>query len=85
MSEERYQNALNWITTWLNARNPQAVVLPGTRFYADGLIDSFAIVELISEAEEEFSVLFSSEQLSSPAFQTVGGFAEAIARPSIAA
>ena len=85
MDDERYQEALQWVVAWLAARNPTAEVTPSTRFYLDGLVDSFAIVELIADAEDRFSILFSAEELASPAFQSVGGLAETIARPRLAA
>ena len=85
MDDARYQEALKWVTTWLESRNPSVAVRPDTRFYMDGIVDSFAIVELIGDAEEHFGVVFSSEELASPAFQSVSGMAHTIARPGLAA
>lgn len=48
-------------------------------FYLEaGLVDSMGIVKLIMQLEETFGVQFSTEEMQSFDFQTVGGLAKVI-------
>lgn len=47
-------------------------------YVESGFIDSMGIVQFIVALEDEFSIQFSDEELSDPAFKTVGGVIEII-------
>lgn len=47
--------------------------------YIDGaLLDSFGIVEMVTEFESQFGIAFSTEDLQSPRFRTIGGLIDII-------
>jgi len=46
----------------------------------DGWLDSFGVIELITAAEDEFTIRFSEEEFRDPNFMTVKGFAMAAER-----
>jgi acyl carrier protein len=49
--------------------------------YVDGaLLDSFGIVEMVTEFEARFEIKFSTDDLQSPGFRTIGGLIEIIER-----
>ena len=85
LSATAFLNALSWTTDWLLRRVPEATVNEETRYYEEHLIDSFMAVELVGDAEEQFSIAFQNADFASDEFQSVGGFARLIARHSEAA
>lgn len=49
--------------------------------YLDGaLLDSFGIVEMVTEFEARFGIKFSTDDLQSPAFRKIGGLIDIIDR-----
>ncbi len=50
-------------------------------YYLDGgIIDSLGIIEMITKFEEDFGVQFSSEDMQSTDFRTIGGLISLIGR-----
>ncbi len=79
MDEHIYRDALGWITGWLCDRNPGEEVSGATRPYQEGLLDSFATVELVTELEDRFSVFFDQADFLSDDFQSVAGLSRLVA------
>ena len=74
--------ALDGVLAWFEKRGP----VPGdTRqqkaacdYFAAGLIDSLAVVELISELEGRYFIRFKDSHFQERRFSTIGGVAEII-------
>jgi acyl carrier protein len=45
-----------------------------------GIIDSLGLIEMITEFEERFAVRFTSDDMQSPEFRTIGGLTSIIER-----
>jgi len=68
----------NWLIQWFQERNPGILIDINDNYYAKGLIDSFGIVELISEIETVFDIVFDDDDLKSPDFRTINGLLKII-------
>lgn len=76
------KNEKEWLVEWFRARGPlpeSPEEAARTDYFQKGLIDSMAIVELVTEAEKEFGVRFSERHFQDRRFATIGGLAEIIA------
>jgi len=67
-----------WLTAWFDRRSPLVELTPETNFFTADAIDSFGVIELIEEIEEQFSVTFVQEDFQDPRFVTIQGLAELI-------
>jgi acyl carrier protein len=54
--------------------------LRGFEYLEKGLLDSFGIVEMITEFEGRFEIQFSPEDLQSAEFRTIGGLIDLLER-----
>ena len=50
-----------------------------SNFVQSGLLDSFAILSLIMQLEQQFAIKFTIDELTNTELQTVSGMAQAIA------
>ena len=74
----------DFVFAFFEARGP----IPGTSEaeqgsfdYVDGVVlDSFGIVEMVTELETQFGIAFSPEDLQSPEFRTIGGLIAMVER-----
>lgn len=57
----------------------QGTLTGTTNFVQSGLLDSFAILSLIMQLEQQFAIKFSIDELANTELQTVAGMAQAIA------
>lgn len=57
----------------------QAALNSATNFVQSGLLDSFAILSLIMQLEQQFAIKFTIDELADTELQTVSGLAQAIA------
>ena len=57
----------------------QGALTGASNFVQSGLLDSFAILSLIMQLEQQFAIKFSIEDLANTEMQTVSGLAQAIA------
>lgn len=67
-----------WLIQWFQERNPGVTINEDDNYYAKGMIDSFGIVELISEIEATFDISFDDDDLKSPDFRTIEGLLKII-------
>ncbi len=56
----------------------QAEIDSDTNFLIQQILDSFAILSLMMQIEQKFTIKFSVEELSGDALQTVQGLSQAI-------
>ena len=65
----------DWILNWFAERNPDKIstISLNVEYYKDGLVDSFGIIELISDIENHFLIQFLDEDFRSKDFKTIGG------------
>ena len=47
-------------------------------FYREGILDSFGIIELIEEIEQEFGIVFDDSDFQSDRFRTIQGLSDII-------
>jgi acyl carrier protein len=70
------------ISAWLLEKLGKGKELPddvcSSSYFELGLIDSFGVIELIDELEEEFSVRFTEAHFQDRRFATVDGLVEII-------
>ena len=52
---------------------------PETNFVKSGILDSFAILSMIMQIENQFAIKFELAELANTALQTVDGLSQAIA------
>jgi acyl carrier protein len=57
----------------------QGTLTGTTNFVQSGLLDSFAILSLIMQLEQQFAIKFTVDELANTELQTVTGMAQAIA------
>eukprot|EP00831_Metopus_contortus_P024618 TRINITY_DN2142_c0_g1_i3.p2 TRINITY_DN2142_c0_g1~~TRINITY_DN2142_c0_g1_i3.p2 ORF type:complete len:183 (-),score=23.24 TRINITY_DN2142_c0_g1_i3:422-970(-) len=69
-----------WVINWLKARNLNSKlnIRSEDNFYKCGYIDSFGIIELITEIEDYFSICFEDSDFHMDGFLTISGMAEII-------
>lgn len=72
------EEALEWVLRWFKARGAVEARLR-TDYFEAGLIDSLAVVTLVTDIESAFSVRFEDRHYQDPRFSTIGGLAEIIA------
>lgn len=71
-----------WLLDWFDKRSP----LSGTKeeqlktdFFAEGLIDSFGVIELILAVETEFGISLNERHFQDRRFKIIEGLSEIIA------
>jgi D-alanine--poly(phosphoribitol) ligase subunit 2 len=71
---------IDWIAGWFAARAPipPGFDLANGNYFEAGLIDSFAVIELIEAIETQFEIRFTEVHFQDRRFTTVGGLAEII-------
>lgn len=57
----------------------QGTLTSTSNFVQSGLLDSFAILSLIMQLEQQFAIKFTIDELANTELQTVSGMAQAIA------
>ncbi len=74
--------ALDGVLAWFEKRGSVPGATPAEKaacdYFAAGLIDSMAVVELISELETQFGVRFLDSHFQERRFSTIGGIAEIV-------
>ncbi len=65
----------NWLINWFTNKNPQISININneTDYYKAGLVDSFGIIELIVEIENNFSIKFDDSDFKKKEFRTIKG------------
>ncbi|MEI7752742.1 MAG: acyl carrier protein [Candidatus Omnitrophota bacterium] len=70
-------NPRDWLIHWFERRGPLAGVTPEEKLQTDyfeaSLIDSFAVIELITAIEAEFKIKFNETHFQDRRFSTLVG------------
>ena len=64
---------LDWICNWFISRNEGLELELEENFFEIGLIDSFGVIELIEEIEEEFKITFNQLDFQDRRFSSIKG------------
>ena len=73
--EERIED---WLVVWFKKRNPSANIDTQNDYYCNGLLDSFGIIELIGDLEDEFDIFFDDREFQLESFRTLSGLADIV-------
>lgn len=72
----------DWLAAWFRRKAPDRTLadeeLLRCNFFDAGLIDSFGVIELITEVEAEFGIRFDQNHFQDRRFPTIAGLAELI-------
>ena len=72
----------DWVVQWFTQRNSlgrEEIAKNSQNNYIEmGYIDSFAMIELISQAENEFSILFDETHFQDRRFSSIHGISQII-------
>lgn len=75
-------DAKEWIIDWFKAHsseNEDVIIQSLKENYMEmGLIDSFGFVQMLSDIDDEFDVMFVNEDFLNPEFQNIEGLAKMI-------
>ncbi|MEG3618341.1 acyl carrier protein [Magnetovibrio sp. PR-2] len=63
---------------YANASHEISEIGVSTNFAEDGLLDSFAILNLIMTLEAEYEIKFQPHELADPALRTVGALTQCV-------
>tara|TARA_Y100000768_G_C23630894_1_gene519482 strand:- start:330 stop:569 length:240 start_codon:yes stop_codon:yes gene_type:complete len=66
-----------WIVKWFESYHEQSLEIE-ENFFEAGLIDSFGVIELIEDIENEFNITFDQIDFQNRDFPTVAGLSEII-------
>ena len=71
---------LRWITGWFNSRTaiPDNFDPVTGNYFEAGLIDSFAVIELVEAVESQFGIRFTEANFQYRRFTSILGLAEII-------
>tara|TARA_B100000212_G_scaffold209241_1_gene157986 strand:+ start:23459 stop:23704 length:246 start_codon:yes stop_codon:yes gene_type:complete len=61
-----------WITQWFESSSGENIDLE-ENFFEAGLIDSFGVIELVEEIENEFNIKFDQIDFQNRGFPTISG------------
>ena len=70
------ENYLEWLFNWFNKRTSLKEKAFDSNFFVEGWINSFEILELITEMESTFNIHFDDAVFNDPRFSTMRGLAE---------
>jgi len=77
------RNEDKWLVDWFEQRGPVPGNTPEEKLQVDyfesGLIDSFGVIELITEVEQYFKISFEERHFQERRFPIIGGLSELIA------
>lgn len=75
-------NTKEWIIDWFKTHSSESadVIEQAIKenYMEIGLIDSFGFVQMLSDIDDEFDVMFVNEDFLNPEFQTIEGIAKMI-------
>ena len=67
-----------WLKNWFSEKGNLPTDVEDKNYFQIGLIDSFAVVELIEAVESTFNISFTEEHFQDRRFATIKGLAEII-------
>jgi acyl carrier protein len=68
----------NWINDWLNDHKGGTNIVIEDGFLKEGIIDSFGVILLIEDIEQEFSIKLNQKDFQDNRFGSIIGLAEII-------
>tara|TARA_A100001388_G_scaffold65851_1_gene46196 strand:+ start:6871 stop:7110 length:240 start_codon:yes stop_codon:yes gene_type:complete len=68
----------NWIKDWFITKSPEIDLGSDKNFFEEGAVDSFGVMELITDLEEHFKITFSQEEFQDKRFTSISGLSEII-------
>tara|TARA_Y100001935_G_scaffold254070_1_gene261992 strand:- start:4081 stop:4320 length:240 start_codon:yes stop_codon:yes gene_type:complete len=68
----------NWIKDWFITKSPEIDLGSDQNFFEEGAVDSFGVMELITDLEEHFKITFSQEEFQDKRFTSISGLSEII-------
>ena len=71
MSDKK--KVFDWLCNWFISRNEGQELELEENFFEIGLIDSFGVIELIAELEEEFKITFDQLDFQDRRFSSING------------
>lgn len=82
MARQTKDELIAWLVSWFGERGQvpsgSREEQVGLNYFDAGLIDSFGVIELISDIERECGVEFSSEDFLDRRFSSIGGLADVL-------
>ena len=67
-----------WLLAWFQKKGDLPEGFKNLNYFELGLIDSFGVIELISDVEKEFCMTFNEENFQDRRFASVSGLAEIV-------
>ncbi len=68
-----------WLAAWFAERGPDIGLADDENFFEAEAIDSFSVIELIEDAEQQFRIRFAELDFQDRRFGSIRGLAEIIA------
>jgi len=72
------QSTVDWLKNWFSQKSKLPENIETKNYFEVGLIDSFAVIELIESVESEFHITFQESNFQDRRFSTIQGLAEII-------
>ena len=67
-----------WLINWFLQKEPDVSLGASDDYFEQGVIDSFGVIELIEDIEDEFQIQFSEDSFQDRRFPTIGGLSEIV-------
>ena len=69
------ESVRTWLVAWLGERGtlPSRDELDGFNYLTGGVIDSFAVLELVADSEDAFGIQYTPEDFQNRSFATIDG------------
>ena len=79
------EEVVEWLVEWLSnrVRDNRYVDNTSENYLENGWVDSFGLIELLADIEEQFDVRLNEDSFSDPRFPTVDGLGELISQASL--
>lgn len=68
-----------WLERWFAKRSPHIALQNSDNIFEREAINSFGVIELIEDAEQQFNVQFTERDFQDRRFSTIDGLSEIIA------
>jgi acyl carrier protein len=78
---KQYTETVKWLVLYFEQRSDENVdgkIDIDANYLSDGYIDSFGIIELISEVESNFNIAFNEKHFQDPKFPIISGLGKII-------
>lgn len=73
---------IEWVIDWFEKHSSEGAdsieESPNTNYMEQGLIDSFGFVQMLSDIDDEYDILFQNDDFQNPDFMNIEGLAKMI-------